>query len=64
MGVDMLYWVDGWEKPWWADHGKGYLADYISRMVNEVKPGVELGFHFCLAMVLVWPRKIYTDFTR
>ncbi|KAK7219343.1 hypothetical protein V2G26_007346 [Clonostachys chloroleuca] len=45
MGVDMLYWVDGWAKPWWSD--KDHLVGYIVKMANEVKPDVELGFHFC-----------------
>jgi hypothetical protein len=55
MGMDLSYWEDLCFKPWFAE--STYVADYVSRMVDQIDADIDLGLHFCYgkrSKHLVW----------
>jgi hypothetical protein len=49
MGMDMSYWEGLCFKPWFAE--STYVADYVSRMVDQVDADIDLGLHFCYGKI-------------
>ncbi|KAI5465126.1 hypothetical protein BGZ63DRAFT_350836 [Mariannaea sp. PMI_226] len=45
LGMDLAYWEDKVFEPWFSD--KGYVVEYIVRMIAQVNPEVDLGIHYC-----------------